>query len=173
MGLKAVAALAVLLVGSVSSTSGALPRLAPAELLASQPDAPASNIAAADLNCDGLKDMLVTRLLFRTDTTEPVSIFVNNGHGGFRDETASLFVGSAVPRTTHGRQIVIADFNGDHCDDAYIPDTGNDAPPHPGHPDYGVSTATATVVTIRRHLVRVLSFPHAHRRTMLPRIRVE
>lgn len=112
-----------------------LPLFAPAQLvMRSTPGAPVSNVAAADLNCDGLKDVLVTRLLFRTDTTEPVSVFVNDGHGGFRDETSRLFVGP-VPRTTHGRQIVIADFNGDGCDDAYIPDTGNDAPPHPGYPN--------------------------------------
>ena len=111
------------------------PLFAPQQLIArSSPGAPVSNVAAADLNCDGLKDVLVTRLLFRTDTTEPVSVFVNLGNGRFRDETSQLFVGS-VPRTTHGRQIVIADFNGDGCDDAYIPDTGNDAPPHPGYPN--------------------------------------
>jgi hypothetical protein len=129
-----VATLAALLVASGAISGVGLPQFAPAALVASHADAPVSNIAAADLNCDGLKDLLVTRLLFRTDTTEPVSVFINNGRGGFRDEAASLFLG-AVPRTTHGRQIVIADFNGDHCDDAYIPDTGNDAPPHPGFPN--------------------------------------
>ncbi|MGZ4337686.1 MAG: hypothetical protein ACXVRA_10265 [Gaiellaceae bacterium] len=85
MGAGAVSALAALLIGSAFSVGGGLPPFAPAELLASHADAPVSNVAAADLNCDGLQDLLVTRLLFRTDTTEPVSVFVNDGRGGFRD----------------------------------------------------------------------------------------
>jgi FG-GAP-like repeat len=161
MGLRGVSALTVLLLGSASSAGGGLPRFAPAELLASQADAPVSNVAAADLNCDGLQDLLVTRLLFRTDTTEPVSVFVNDGHGGFRDETASLFVG-AVPRTTHGRQIVIADFNGDHCDDAYIPDTGNDAPPHPGYPNTLILSAPGgKLVDASRNIPYQSAFTHS------------
>jgi hypothetical protein len=71
-----------------------------------------TELETGDINGDGLADVVVTRLAFPpTQETFPIGVFLANGRGGFADGS-SIFDGPP-PRTQHGRQIVIADFNGD------------------------------------------------------------
>src|SRR5262245_23197393 len=94
----------------------------------------ATELAAADLNGDRRTDAVVTRIDWPTPNTLPVGILLADGKGGYVDGTATMFEGP-VPRTQHGRQIVVADFNGDGRPDIFIADHGMDAPPFPGFPD--------------------------------------
>ena len=87
----------------------------------------------ADFNGDGHQDILIAHPdSHDAQHTFPVTILLGDGHGGFTDGTGSIFAGD-VPRTQYPRQIVIADFNGDHRPDMFIADTGDDNPPFPGY----------------------------------------
>lgn len=66
----------------------------------------------ADFNGDGLPDVLATRGQWHSGTLYTPVVFVNNGHGGFTDETSSIYSG-APPLTMDPRRVFVADFNGD------------------------------------------------------------
>ena len=92
----------------------------------------ATQIAVADFNGDGHQDALIARDSRDAQHTFPVTVLLGDGRGKFSDGTSSVFQGD-VPRIQYARQIVIADFNGDHRPDAFIADTGDDHSPFPGY----------------------------------------
>jgi hypothetical protein len=114
-----------------------------------------------DVNADGITDLVVTRLAFPiAHATFPIGIFLGDGNGGLRDGS-SLFAGPA-PRTQHGRQIVIADFNGDRRNDIFVADHGYDAEPFPGHPNTLVlSTPDGKLVDASSNLPPESAFSHS------------
>jgi hypothetical protein len=137
MGVRALFVVGALLVGGSARAA-----LEPPVFTAATPVAPvsgadiggASEIAAGDLNGDGLADVVVTRITVpAAHVTHPIGIFIADGHGGFRDGS-SLWAGPPA-RTEWGRQIVIGDFNGDRRNDIFVADHGYDAPPFPGYPN--------------------------------------
>jgi hypothetical protein len=82
-------------------------------------------LQTVDLNGDGLRDVVVGDLIF--DRIQPVSpvFLLNRGGGRFVDATSSLFDGSP-PTVEWNRQMVVADFNGDHRPDIFVADIGTD-----------------------------------------------
>jgi hypothetical protein len=116
---------------------------------------------AADFNGDGLVDVLITKHnRDTTDTYQPLFL-VNNGRGGFRDGTASLFTG-APPRTQYPRKIVIADFNNDGRPDVFVADTGYDHYPGPGfHNTLILSTGTWKLRDATANLPARIRFTHS------------
>jgi hypothetical protein len=120
-----------------------------------------SELETGDMNEDGLPDVVVTRLAYPpSHQTFPVGIILGNGRGGFTDGS-TLWDGTA-PRTEHGRQILIADFNGDHRNDIFVADHGYDAEPFPGHPNtLALSTAQGRLVNASGNLPPESGFSHS------------
>src|SRR6266550_9531356 len=83
----------------------------------------ATEMESGDLNGDGLPDAVVTRITYPAAyITHPIGIFLADGHGGFTNGS-SMWDGPAA-QTEWGRQILIADFNGDDRNDVFVADTG-------------------------------------------------
>lgn len=100
-------------------------------LAADENDAGIERARSGDFNGDGHMDMIITRIVFGTEIKSPISILLGDGTGKFSEETDALFAGEN-PSAKHPAIVLIRDFNGDGIDDAYIGDSGMDAPPHPG-----------------------------------------
>jgi Bacterial Ig-like domain (group 3)/FG-GAP-like repeat len=88
-----------------------------------------ASMAAADLNGDGLPDLVVvsSTLNFQPDgsitTTVELDTLLNDGHGGFLSPTGSLqqvFILTDEYDTLWGRSVVLADVNGDGILDATL-----------------------------------------------------
>jgi hypothetical protein len=120
-----------------------------------------TELETGDINGDGLADVVVTRLAFPpTQETFPIGVFLANGRGGFADGS-SIFDGPP-PRTQHGRQIVIADFNGDRRNDIFVADHGFDAPPFPGFRNsLALSTPQGKLVDATSNLPPESGFSHS------------
>lgn len=86
-----------------------------------------TEIRTVDLNGDGLRDVIVGPLVWEGfDAQEPI-FPINKGGGRLVDETAALFDGPP-PKPEYTRELVVADFNGDHRPDVFIADPGLDNP---------------------------------------------
>src|SRR5262249_35769005 len=85
-------------------------------------------------NDDGLRDVLATQALSRSRALYPPVVFVNNGRGGFTDQTEALFSGHP-PLTISQSRVLVADFNRDGRPDVFIADFGSDLPGDTGHQD--------------------------------------
>jgi FG-GAP-like repeat len=94
-------------------------------------DGAITNLATVDLNGDGHPDVLLTVQKDSGVHPVPVTVLLNNGRGGFSDQTRSVFLGP-VPQPEGPIEVVVADFNGDGRPDVFLPDGGNDAPPFAG-----------------------------------------
>jgi hypothetical protein len=114
-----------------------------------------------DLNADGVPDLVVTRINFKTNDTFPLGILEHQPDGKYRDVASEVFAGS-VPRTQQGRQIVLADFNGDGRPDIFVADHGNDTPPFPGYPNtLALSQADGKLVDASANLPPESGFSHS------------
>ena len=120
-----------------------------------------SELETGDVNGDGLPDVVVTRLTYPpAHMTFPIGILLGDGDGGFTDGSR-LWSGPAA-RTEHGRQILIADFNGDHRNDIFVADHGYDAEPFPGHPNtLALSTADGKLVDASGNMPPESGFSHS------------
>jgi hypothetical protein len=120
-----------------------------------------SELETGDVNGDGVSDVVVTRLAYPpAHQTFPIGIILGNGRGGFTDGS-TLWQGPAA-RTEHGRQILIADFNGDHRNDIFVADHGYDAEPFPGHPNaLALSTPQGKLVDASSNLPPESGFSHS------------
>jgi len=85
---------------------------------------------AGDFNCDGNLDVIVaypgienTNNSSGPHTPVNIKIYVGDGVGGFVDGTTTVISGT-VTQGEFIRKIVVADFNGDGCDDAFLADHG-------------------------------------------------
>lgn len=156
---------AIVALGLVASAAAAVssdPRFAPPQVVATASGVGGlSEQEIGDLNGDGVSDIVVTRLAFPiAHATFPLGIFLGNGRGGFVDGS-SMFAGP-IPRTQHGRQIVIADFNGDRRNDIFVADHGYDAEPFPGQPNTLVlSTPDGRVADASGNLPPSSGFSHS------------
>jgi hypothetical protein len=92
----------------------------------------ASGFAVADFNGDGRPDVLVTQGQPQARALYPPVVFVNNGRGGFTDQTSSLFAGPP-PLTMSQSRVLVADFNRDGRPDVFVSDFGSDLPGDTGH----------------------------------------
>lgn len=82
-------------------------------------------LQTVDLNGDGLLDVVVGDLIFDRIQPVPPVFLLNRGGGKFVDATASLFDRSPPP-VEWNRQMIVADFNGDHRPDIFVADIGTD-----------------------------------------------
>ena len=89
-------------------------------------------MSAIDLNGDGRLDIISGRFYSPAQNAGiPLEVLINNGNGSFSNGANSSVPGG-VPSTTHPREFVTADFNGDGKLDLFIADHGYDADPFPG-----------------------------------------
>jgi len=115
---------------------------------------------AADFNGDGLDDIVITRLNFKTYDTFELGILLNDGNGSVMLATSSIF--SAVPTVQNPRQVIIADFNGDRRSDIFVADHGYDADPFPGYQNALVLTAPGgKLVDATGNLPQQSTFTHS------------
>lgn len=120
-----------------------------------------SELESGDVNDDGVPDVVVTRLAYPpAHKTFPIGILLGDGHGGFTDGS-KLWNGPAS-RTEHGRQILLADFNGDGRNDIFVADHGYDAEPFPGHPNtLALSTEQGRLVDASGNIPTESGFSHS------------
>jgi hypothetical protein len=141
----------------------AAPQFGPAkEVAPSEADVGSgTELTMGDVNGDGIADAVITRITYPpAHITHPIGIYLGNGKGGYTDGS-SLWVGPAA-RTEWGRQILIADFNGDGRNDIFVADHGYDADPYPGHPNTLVlSTPQGTLVDASGNLPAESDFSHS------------
>ncbi|HEV8103642.1 MAG TPA: FG-GAP-like repeat-containing protein [Gaiellaceae bacterium] len=118
----------LVLASSAAGSSGKTPRVpvwgAPV-LSGALSDGHDNELQTVDLNGDGLRDVIVGDQMFDRIQPLPPVFLLSRGGGRFVDATAALFDGSP-PAAQWNRQMVIADFNGDHRPDVFIADIGTD-----------------------------------------------
>jgi FG-GAP-like repeat len=124
-----------------------------------------TELRTADLNGDGLRDVIIGPLVYeRLDPVPPVFL-LNKGGGRFVEATDSLFDGP-VPKIEWNREMVLADFNGDGRPDIFIADDGLDNqalnPGYPGQQDRLIlSTPDGKYSDATANLPQQRSFTHS------------
>jgi hypothetical protein len=158
--MKALAILAVLLLGG-GTVAG--PQFGPArEVASSEPDVGSgTELTMGDVNGDGIADAVISRITYPpAHITHPIGIYLGDGRGGYVDGS-SLWDGPAA-RTEWGRQILIADFNGDGRNDIFVADHGYDADPFPGHTNtLALSTPQGKLIDATANLPVEHDFSHS------------
>lgn len=116
---------------------------------------------AADLNGDGLEDVIIQRTKYLTYETFPLDILLNDGKGGMTLATSTMFSGP-VPVVQNPTTVLVADFNGDGRSDIYVADHGYDLPPFPGYQNVLVlSTPEGRLVDATSNLPQQMDFTHS------------
>jgi len=116
---------------------------------------------AADLNGDGLEDVVIRRLKYLTYETFELDILLNDGRGGMVLATSSVFSGT-VPAVQNPSEVIVADFNGDGRPDIFVADHGYDDWPHPGYQNTLVlSTPNGRLVDATDNLPQQYDFTHS------------
>jgi FG-GAP-like repeat len=149
--------------GAVGSTS--IPVWGAPVLAGTLSHGEASEIRTVDLNGDGLRDVIVGPLVWeRFDPRAPIFL-INKGGGRLVDETSAMFDG-LPPSVEYDRELVVADFNGDHRPDVFIADPGLDNqsvnPGYPGQQDRLIlSTPDGKWADATANLPQQWSFTHS------------
>lgn len=116
---------------------------------------------SADLDSDGLEDIIIQRTKFQTYDTYELDILLNDGNGGMILATSTFFSGT-VPTVQNPAVVVIADFNGDSRSDIFVADHGYDLPPHPGYQNQlALSTPDGKLVDATHNLPQQNDFTHS------------
>ena len=116
---------------------------------------------AADLNSDGLEDIVIRRSKFETYDTYELDILLNDGNGGMALATSAVFSGT-VPAVQNPTEVIVADFNGDDRPDIFVADHGYDPHPHPGYQNVLVlSTPDGKLVDATYNLPQQDDFTHS------------
>jgi hypothetical protein len=116
---------------------------------------------SADLNDDGLEDVVIRRTKFQTYDTCELDILLNDGNGGMTLATPAVFSGT-VPAVQNPSEVMVADFNGDDRPDIFVADHGYDLPPHPGYQNQlALSTPDGKLVNAAGNLPQQDDFTHS------------
>ena len=116
---------------------------------------------AADLNGDGLEDVVIQRTKYLTYETFPLDILLNDGKGGMTLATSTMLSGP-VPVVQNPTTVLVADFNVDGRADIYVADHGYDLPPFPGYQNVLVlSTPEGELVDATANLPQQMDFTHS------------
>jgi hypothetical protein len=144
-----------------SSPMNCWPHSAEGEVVAQiAPSGYLDDMATADLNGDGLTDVLLTRANYQTTETYEISTLLNQGMGIFKSGASVLFSGS-IPKVQHPRKIILTDFNGDGHIDIFVADHGQDVAPWPGYQNTLVlSTPESKLVDATANLPQQSDFTH-------------
>ena len=161
----AAATVALTLAPFTTATAGAIgasPEFAPpVEVAAGQAGPIIAEHESADMNADGLADVVVTEYDWPlTYETHPIGIFLADNGGGFTDGSG-MWDGSAT-RVQGPGQLLLADFNGDARTDMFYADSGYDAPPFPGYQNQlALSTPEGKLVDATTNLPPASDFSHS------------
>jgi hypothetical protein len=120
-----------------------------------------TELTMGDVNGDGIADAVIARITYPpAHITHPIGIYLGDGRGGYVDGS-SLWDGPPA-RTEWGRQILVADFNGDGRNDIFVADHGMDGDPYPGHPNtLALSTPQGKLVDASGNLPAESDFSHS------------
>lgn len=103
-------------------------------------------VDSADFNDDGWPDAVLWRGLFQSGEALQLDMLINDGHGSLALGTSAVFAGK-VPSVVEGRELVLADFNGDDRPDMFFADQGMDTDPFPGYQNSLVLSAPGGKMT--------------------------